>query len=383
MDVFEKLNRTFGVWYEGLFGGSSDDDLRPRAILRRILAAMEDGRREGLDGQVYVPNHYTLDIVVADEDERQYLRTFLQADELAAAMRRHAQQHGYKLRGGLHFQINEVDAPAADEGADRVQVRCRFDTTLPDRPAVVAPEDIDGERRSAPVVSPRDLSDYAAEEEPGTVPAVALASLTIRGASGPAEVFPLTARGAQIGRSRQAGNDIVLAGDGMVSKRHARIALDPSGWTVYDLQSTNGTFVNDLSVEGSHALQSGDQIRVGETELAFRANTPRSSAPPAARAVARLVSEGGESFPLASQMAVGRALTGDIVLVGDGVAAKHALVTVRGDQVYVEDLNSSGGTFVNQERIPPHFPVALYAGDVVAFGSVTLRLERFEGARPV
>ena len=62
MEIFEKINRAFGGWYEGLFGGS--DDVRPRDILRRILTAMEEHRKEGIDGKVYVPNQYILEIAV-------------------------------------------------------------------------------------------------------------------------------------------------------------------------------------------------------------------------------------------------------------------------------------------------------------------------------
>jgi pSer/pThr/pTyr-binding forkhead associated (FHA) protein len=43
--------------------------------------------------------------------------------------------------------------------------------------------------------------------------------------------------------------------------------------------------------------------------------------------------------------------------------------------VYVEDLDTPAGTFVNGERIPSHFPVALYDGDRVVFGTVALRLD--------
>ena len=383
MDVFEKLNRKFGAWYEGLFGGSSDGDLRPRDILRRIVQALEDQRREGLDGQIYVPNHYVLHIAVADDDERQYVHAFLDADEMASAVRRYMDQHNYRTRGGLRFEINETAAPAhAADGESRVVVRCRFDAAVPQETPgveVVAPEDV-GARHAAPAPPARPLDDY--DDEPGTVQALALASLTVRQKDGHQEVYPLTTRPLQIGRSRQAGNDVLLAGDGMVSKQHARIAYQDGQFVLYDLGSTNGTFVNDAPVEDSRVLQPGDEVRLGETRLLFRTSNPRPSppapapAPAVESAAARLVAGSGEMYPLASQMTVGRALTSDIALIGDGVAARHAQVSARGDQVFVEDLGTEGGTFVNGERIPPRFPVALYDGDTVSFGSVPLRLAR-------
>ena len=48
-----------------------------------------------------------------------------------------------------------------------------------------------------------------------------------------------------IGRSPRSGNDLTIESDGQISKRHARIELDAEGrFTLYDLDSTNGTKVN-------------------------------------------------------------------------------------------------------------------------------------------
>jgi hypothetical protein len=78
MDLLEKINRSFGAWYEGLFGGT--DDVRPKDILRRILAAMENNRKEGFDNKIYVPNQYILEINVHDDEEKEYLLSFLNKD---------------------------------------------------------------------------------------------------------------------------------------------------------------------------------------------------------------------------------------------------------------------------------------------------------------
>jgi hypothetical protein len=54
---------------------------------------------------------------------------------------------------------------------------------------------------------------------------------------------------------------------------------------------------------------------------------------------------------------------------------QHAVVTVDRGTVYVEDMNSLNGTFVNRARIHPGQPRALQPGDVVQVGTVQLRLE--------
>jgi diguanylate cyclase (GGDEF)-like protein len=69
----------------------------------------------------------------------------------------------------------------------------------------------------------------------------------------------------ECGRSTQC--DLPLDDDA-VSRHHARFAWTGEGYTVSDLGSTNGTFVNDRNV-GEHALRDGDQIKIGRTIFKF------------------------------------------------------------------------------------------------------------------
>ena len=50
----------------------------------------------------------------------------------------------------------------------------------------------------------------------------------------------------------------------LVSRVHCRLTLTPAGeLTVEDLDSTNGTFVNDRKVETAVSLQQADTLKVG------------------------------------------------------------------------------------------------------------------------
>lgn len=66
---------------------------------------------------------------------------------------------------------------------------------------------------------------------------------------------------------RDPGSGIRLDGDEFASGRHARIDPAPGGTWVEDLGSTNGTYVNGEQIDGRQALQPGDVVRIGETEL--------------------------------------------------------------------------------------------------------------------
>jgi predicted component of type VI protein secretion system len=62
-----------------------------------------------------------------------------------------------------------------------------------------------------------------------------------------------------------------LADDDEISRSHARISLDRSGFcAIEDLGSTNGTFVNGLRIAGPQTLSVGDTIELGGTTLVVR-----------------------------------------------------------------------------------------------------------------
>ena len=68
-----------------------------------------------------------------------------------------------------------------------------------------------------------------------------------------------------IGRGSE--NRMVLDNDS-VSRRHCRIERRNASWYVVDLDSTNGTYVNDVQVT-EYQLRRGDQIKVGDTIVKF------------------------------------------------------------------------------------------------------------------
>jgi hypothetical protein len=73
-------------------------------------------------------------------------------------------------------------------------------------------------------------------------------------------------------------------------------------------------------------------------------------------------------------LSVGRSSTNDVELRGDGFAsARHALFQPRPDGVWIEDVGSTNGTFVNGIRLER--ARKLTTGDVVRVGETDLRYE--------
>jgi len=71
----------------------------------------------------------------------------------------------------------------------------------------------------------------------------------------------------RVGRSPDS--DIVLD-DPEVSKGHALVREQGGQFTIQDVGSTNGTFVNNQRLYNVQMLYDGDSIRVGQTMLVFK-----------------------------------------------------------------------------------------------------------------
>jgi FHA domain len=83
---------------------------------------------------------------------------------------------------------------------------------------------------------------------------------------GPRE-YPLDGRDVVIGRAPSC--DIVLPSDQLASRRHSQLEFDGVTYTIRDLGSSNGTYVNGDEIHQAMALKDGDRITVGEHDLVF------------------------------------------------------------------------------------------------------------------
>ncbi len=85
--------------------------------------------------------------------------------------------------------------------------------------------------------------------------------IVIRAGPTPGKVFPVSGESFTIGR--EPGNGIVI-NDAEVSRKHARMSQQGNTYSIEDLGSTNGTFVNGVRLTAPHALRPGEVIAFGD-----------------------------------------------------------------------------------------------------------------------
>jgi len=88
------------------------------------------------------------------------------------------------------------------------------------------------------------------------------------------KLFPLNKAELVIGRSPSAD---IRINEKAVSHNHARLSMDNGSCTLRDLESTNGTFVNNELIAGPVRLRGGDAVGVGSTTFTYLAGTDTSS----------------------------------------------------------------------------------------------------------
>jgi hypothetical protein len=109
-------------------------------------------------------------------------------------------------------------------------------------------------------------------------------------------------------------------------------------------------------------------------DTATNPQAPSPSSPPQSLAL-RFISgkyQGGE-FPMTpnKEIIVGRSSDLDMVLVEEMVSRKHARIAYENDTVFIEDLGSTNGTFVNGEKVKR---AQLREGDRVLIGTSILKV---------
>lgn len=193
----------------------------------------------------------------------------------------------------------------------------------------------------------------------------------------------------RVGRSRE--NDIVLE-NLSVSRHHVQIRHHEGQYVLFDMNSSNGTFLNGTRITRTE-LMSGDQIKVGKHLLTWYDSSEQATVmepvleegggarvvkkAAEARAEAWVKVENGRlkdrEFKIVRfETSIGKGATNDIVLTDDWLLAKkQAIILRRGnDEFLIEDLGGIRRVKVNGKTIDE--PVTVRTGDKLDVGGTRL-----------
>ena len=107
-----------------------------------------------------------------------------------------------------------------------------------------------------------------------TSTATAVARLVVRSSSMrdtgvPGEEVEYVLDGSETTIGRSPSCEIPLSGDQLVSRRHALLRYKHGSYTIVDLGSSNGTYVNDVELRDEVTLRDGDIVKAGGYEMLY------------------------------------------------------------------------------------------------------------------
>jgi hypothetical protein len=224
--------------------------LQPILLTKRIERAMDSGKSFGAAG-IIVPNRYDLHLHPADYASFEPYRGSLEDDLAHGAMAR-ARRERYHLvaRPSVHL----VADPLVPRGDVRVAAN------VVDVAGEPIPEPMPAQPSAHTMVLARPGHEVAASDS------VSRAFLLVRTEGAPQVRFDLG--GALISIGRASDNDVIVD-DPEVSRHHCQLKLQHGAYSLADLGSRNGSWINGQPVS-EVALGPGDMIRIGSTEIEFQ-----------------------------------------------------------------------------------------------------------------
>ena len=158
----------------------------------------------------------------------------------------------------------------------------------------------------------------------------------------------------------------VVVDDPQVDPIHCELLIDQHDLTLTNLSKNKSIFVNEIPVAKNHKLESWDIIRFGDVELEIvdplkertRPQVPTQSNKTVIRPVispwmlkANTSPLAGQFFQVNHKFTIGRDDAADIVVPLSFISRLHAKLLIKKSKLFIEDLGSSNGTFVNDEKI--------------------------------
>lgn len=252
MGIAQSFERRLEQFVEGFFARTFRSGLQPVELARKIAREMDRGKTLTQNG-VVVANHFLIHLSAEDNERFGHFAQALR-QELKAGLSEECQKEGWRTLGPIQIDlITDDNLKIGRYVIDSHILEGEFENEFNQHHIPAAQH-----AQASPVVPVHSEPVRTAPAVPSSPRIESSSGTTVHLADGP----------ILIGRL----DDCALRfDDPNVSRHHAEIGPDVSGhWSVNDLGSTNGTYVNGIRIGGPTPLRDGDQMSVGRNTLTFR-----------------------------------------------------------------------------------------------------------------
>ena len=234
-----------------MFARAYATSIRPISLGRQLIGLLDLTSAKGSLPSTYEICLHSDDLAAFADVEQHLVR------ELIDAATQHCEQSGYQLDAQISVALRADDA--IKSGTFEIKTNRQFavkNPTVESKPSniqesIVQPEPTLALTQTQTIVKPKEITARAA---------LILAT---------GQRIDLTDDIIKIGRHQSC--TIVFA-DSNVSRVHAQLQQDSTGWLVVDLGSTNGVKVNGSKISKEKLLADGDELAFGTSTARFVAS---------------------------------------------------------------------------------------------------------------
>lgn len=173
-------------------------------------------------------------------------------------------------------------------------------------------------------------------------------------------------------------SNVVVIQNSVVSGNHAEINLVDNQLYIKDLGSTNGTYVDHVKIPHGQSIPMGQktislsgvvtiQVRNSTEHRSFSGSQPQLN-----HDISNIGTEIQQLLQQKGSVIFGRSEGADIKIDNNLVSRQHAKISSSGGQIFLEDLGSMNGTFVNGQRIKGR--VQISSSDDIIIGRLRFSL---------
>ena len=249
--------------------------IQPKDILNELVKELDHKKKNLMDDNVFVPDHYTITLSHVDYDD---IAPFISSlkEQLESKLNERINKKGYRLLAPLIVEIT------FDQGIEMnyIEIFSVFHeppatVKTPDRPKPLSTvsESTQSVTTEAQLEQLKPRTQYETEgrthifEETPTK-YIDMTELTLEVVAGEniGEIIPLQSGVYTVGRGRNAKIKLIDEEE-TISREHFEIAIQNGTAIIRDLMSKNGTLVNNITLTCDTELKQGDTITAGKVLL--------------------------------------------------------------------------------------------------------------------